>query len=52
MEVLVVVVVRATIHRLPDGHIFTINCTMTVMVLLLSAIVIGDDHPVFRNGRS
>ncbi len=31
---------------------FTINCPKTVMVLSPLAIVIGDDHPVFRSGRS
>ncbi len=31
---------------------FTINCPKTVMVLPPLAVVIGDDHPVIRSGRS
>ncbi len=52
MKVLIVEVVRASIHRFSDGHMLTINCSKAMMVLPPVAVGVGDDHPIIRSGRS
>ncbi len=52
MKVLIVEVVRASIHRFSDGHMLTINCPKAMMVLPSVAVSVGDDHPIIRSGRS
>ncbi len=52
MKVLIVEVVRASIHRFSDGHMLTIDCPKAMMVLPFVAVGVGDYHPIVRSGRS
>ncbi len=52
VNVLIVEVVRASIHRFPDGHMLTIDCPKAMMVLPSAAVGVGADHPIIRSGRN
>ncbi len=52
MKVLIVEVVRASIHRFSDGHMLTIDFPKAMMVLPFVAVGVRDDHPIVRSGRS
>ncbi len=52
VKVLIVEVVRASIHRFSDGHMLTIDWPKAMMLLPSAAVGVGDDHLIVRSSRS